>query len=419
MTWLLIFSMKKNKSQKNIPNGWIVKNLDELATISRGGSPRPIEEYITKESDGLNWLRIGDIDLGAKYIFATSQKIKKEGLSRTTFVKSGDFILSNSMSFGRPYIMKIDACIHDGWLALKEIKTNLISKDFLYYLLSSKKIQNDFVSISAGSGVQNLKKETVSCVSVKLPLITEQKRIVAVLEVWDEMVEKLARKIEIKKNIKKGLMQELLSGKKRLGGFGGEWKLVRLDDVMNFYNGFTFKSSTYVEKGCYKIITIANVQDGFMSIDNAKLIEKIPHNIAEEQVLQIGDILISMTGNVGRICMVNSENCLLNQRVGKIVPKKINPKLLYLFLHDRKFLFKMIEKAQGGAQDNLSTGDIKNYQFKIPISTKEQKAIADILVTADREIEKLEEKLRIIKEQKKFLLNNLITGQIRVPVGNE
>src|ERR1039457_4256388 len=109
--------------------------------------------------------------------------------------------------------MKTTACIHDGWLALKNISPST-HKDYLYYLLSSKKIQNLFISLAAGSGVQNLKKETVSLAQVDLPKLDEQNRIVAVLETWDKMIEKLEKKIEIKKKIKKSLMQQLLKDRK-------------------------------------------------------------------------------------------------------------------------------------------------------------------------------------------------------------
>lgn len=199
-----------------IPEEWSVVKLNELATITRGGSPRPIENFITNEDDGLNWLKIGDIESGGKYITYTSQKIKKSGLSKTTLVHEGDFILSNSMSFGRPYIMKIDACIHDGWLAFKDVKTNLISSEFLYYLLSSKNLQNNFGTIAAGSGVKNLKKESVSNVAVALPPVKEQEKIAEILSTVDEKIlvnKKLKEKLTL---LKKGLMQDLLSGNKRV-----------------------------------------------------------------------------------------------------------------------------------------------------------------------------------------------------------
>ncbi len=199
-----------------VPSEWQLMKLGEIATITRGGSPRPIESYITSDDDGLNWLKIGDIKPGAKYIEQTSQKIKKSGLSKTTLVQVGDFILSNSMSFGRPYIMKIEACIHDGWLAFKDIKTSLISSDFLYYLLSSEVLQDNFWAIAAGSGVKNLKKESVANVVVALPSVEEQNQIAEILSAIGEKIsinQKLRDEMVL---LKKGLMQDLLSGKKRV-----------------------------------------------------------------------------------------------------------------------------------------------------------------------------------------------------------
>ena len=95
--------------------GWKIKKLGEVCIVERGGSPRPIEQYLTDKEDGINWIKIGDAIVGSKYITATKEKIKPEGIKKSRMVYKGDFILSNSMSFGKPYILGIDGCIHDGW----------------------------------------------------------------------------------------------------------------------------------------------------------------------------------------------------------------------------------------------------------------------------------------------------------------
>ena len=110
-------------------------NFGELATIVRGASPRPIKNYITDKEDGVNWIKIGDVPSGSKYVYKTAEKITQEGASKSRFVKEGDFILSNSMSFGRPYIMKTSGCIHDGWLSISNFE-EYYNADFLYHLLS-------------------------------------------------------------------------------------------------------------------------------------------------------------------------------------------------------------------------------------------------------------------------------------------
>ena len=118
--------------------------LSELTEIARGGSPRPINKYITDEENGINWIKIGDVAEGTKYITKTKQKIKPEGLSKTRQVKKGDFILSNSMSFGRPYILKIDGAIHDGWLLIRIKDNKKLSDNFLYQILDDDLIQEQY-----------------------------------------------------------------------------------------------------------------------------------------------------------------------------------------------------------------------------------------------------------------------------------
>jgi len=201
-----------NRRLPGFSTQWSTVKIKSICTVKRGGSPRPIDSYITDEADGLNWLRIGDINSGDRYIYKTSEKIRKEGLKKTTLVHAGDFILSNSMSFGRPYIMKIDACIHDGWLALMGISAQ-VNKSYLYYLLSSEIMQAKFKSISAGSGVQNLKKETVSEVYISLPSRGEQDAITNILTATDDEIEMLKEKRVLAASQKQYLIDNLITGK--------------------------------------------------------------------------------------------------------------------------------------------------------------------------------------------------------------
>ncbi|MGI5064535.1 restriction endonuclease subunit S [Treponema putidum] len=164
-----------------IPEGWAWCRLGELADIERGGSPRPIEDFITDKGNGINWIKIGDTAPESKYIISAKEKIKPEGKKHSRFVHAGDFLLTNSMSFGRPYILKIDGCIHDGWLVFADIRNSLL-KDFLYYALSSQYIYNSFSLVAAGSTVKNLKSNTVKQVLFPLPPLAEQQRIVAKIE---------------------------------------------------------------------------------------------------------------------------------------------------------------------------------------------------------------------------------------------
>ena len=157
-------------------DGWVEKRLGEVAETQRGGSPRPIKDFITKNKDGYNWIKIGDVDPSGKFITSTAEKIRKEGLRKTRQVFAGEFLLSNSMSFGRPYILKIDGCIHDGWLVLRGFQ-KFYKEDFFYHLLRSKWIQNQFNSLAYGSTVRNLNSNSVSNVIVPIVALEEQQEI--------------------------------------------------------------------------------------------------------------------------------------------------------------------------------------------------------------------------------------------------
>ena len=165
----------------DIPENWCWCRLGEVTEIARGGSPRPIKDYLTTDESGYNWIKIGDTDKNGKYINQTAEKIVKEGLSKTRLVHKGDFLLTNSMSFGRPYILNIDGCIHDGWLVISP-KGTVFNKDFLYYVLSSTFAYNQFCDSVSGAVVKNLNSDKVRESLLPLPPLAEQKRIVAAIE---------------------------------------------------------------------------------------------------------------------------------------------------------------------------------------------------------------------------------------------
>ena len=156
-----------------IPDGWMYERLGNICSIARGGSPRPIENYLTDDENGLNWIKIGDTEQGGKYIYSTKEKIRPEGLSKTRYVCRGDFLLTNSMSFGRPYILRTNGCIHDGWLVIGGIEI-AFHQDYLYYMLSSSIMYNALSSLAVGSTVKNLKSDSVKSLLVPIPPLAEQ-----------------------------------------------------------------------------------------------------------------------------------------------------------------------------------------------------------------------------------------------------
>jgi len=167
-------------------NNWEYRKIGDVCIVERGGSPRPIDQFITEDENGINWIKIGDTT-ESMYITDTAQKIKPEGMKKSRYVEPGDFLLSNSMSFGRPYILKIDGCIHDGWLVLRD-KDELFDKRFLYYYLSSKATYQKFKSMAVGGVVNNLNSEMVRKVDVPVPRKSEQIEIANLLDKMSSVI---------------------------------------------------------------------------------------------------------------------------------------------------------------------------------------------------------------------------------------
>lgn len=166
---------------------WEQRKFSDLVQIERGGSPRPIEKYVTDEPNGLNWIKIGDAPLQGNYITKTDEKIKPSGLSKTRQVHPGDLILSNSMSFGRPYILAISGCIHDGWLLIRDVQHKFDLK-FLCYLLGTDQMLNQYKSLASGSTVNNLNKNLVGNTQITIPDIREQKALGEYFNLIDRLI---------------------------------------------------------------------------------------------------------------------------------------------------------------------------------------------------------------------------------------
>ncbi|MGF2082574.1 restriction endonuclease subunit S [Enterococcus casseliflavus] len=204
----------------DIPESWEWVRFSEVSTIVRGGSPRPIKEFITEADDGINWIKIGDTDKGGKFINSTKEKIKPSGLKKTRYVTKGTFLLTNSMSFGRPYILNVDGAIHDGWLAISNYE-EVFSRDFLYYLLSSKVAYHQFLALISGAVVKNLNSDKVASLLVPVPPQKEQERIVSAIMVGlpkvddyqklHDRLEKINK--ELPEKLRKSILQYAMQGK--------------------------------------------------------------------------------------------------------------------------------------------------------------------------------------------------------------
>ena len=190
------------------------KLLRDVCYVDRGSSPRPIKDYFTTAADGVNWIKIGDSIEGDKYITATKQKITPKGALESVRVKEGDFLLTNSMSFGRPYILKINGCIHDGWYCLR--LNEGLDADYFYHLLSSAYVREQFNRLASGSVVLNISSDLVKRAKLPIPPLAEQRKIVKRLDELRAETHRLdslyQRKLAALDALKKSLLHQAFSG---------------------------------------------------------------------------------------------------------------------------------------------------------------------------------------------------------------
>lgn len=193
---------------------WEEKKLGEVCIVERGSSPRPIDKYLTDDQDGVNWVKIGDTKGIDKYLYTTRQKVTKEGAKKSRFVKEDDFILTNSMSFGRPYIMKTTGYIHDGWFVLRLNKN--IEINYFYYLLVSPYLQRQFKLLASGAIVKNISGDLVKKAIIPYPPFAEQKSIVKKLDALSAETKKLEaiykKKLADLEELKKSVLKKAFSG---------------------------------------------------------------------------------------------------------------------------------------------------------------------------------------------------------------
>lgn len=220
--------------QQYCPDGVEYVRLGDVMSIQRGASPRPIQNYLTDDEYGIPWIKIGDVSIESKYITSTKERVTKEGAAKSRFLKRGSFILSNSMSFGRPYILEIDGCIHDGWISMCDFEKHLLP-DFLYYLLRSSVVQDFWISkANSGGAVTNLNSDIVRSTLIPVPPLPVQEEIVRILDAFTELQKRkqqynfyrdnlLPTNYDSEQNVKEYCLGELFEFKNGLNASKGQF----------------------------------------------------------------------------------------------------------------------------------------------------------------------------------------------------
>ena len=319
------------------------------------------------------------------YISTENMLPNKGGISESTIIppgttteyKIGDILISNI----RPYFQKIWCADRCGGCSADVLciraKENTDSK-YLYYLLSQQAFFDYVMSGAKGCKMPRGDKKQIMQWPVNIPAIDVQKKVVAILSSLDNKI-RLNRRIndnleeQAKALLKSWFVDfEPFKGGKfvdsKLGPIPEGWSIGKVNDVVQILSGFAFKSETFVQSGPYRLITIKGVQDGYLDISGASYISKVPLKMPAYCNLEIGDILLSLTGNVGRVCIVDRPNLLLNQRVAKLQPRRDKQDLLFVYILFRQDTFKnhLLQIARGTAQLNLSPVETREISIILP-----------------------------------------------------
>lgn len=395
---------------------WDIKLLGEISEIVRGGSPRPIEDFLTTDIDGLNWLKIGDVSPDSKYITNTEQKVIRDAISKTREVNPGDLILSNSMSFGRPYISNITSCIHDGWIAIRQLSKK-IHKDYLYYIILSEGSQSYFLTNAAGAAVKNLNADIIKLLPVAFPSIAEQQKIADCLSSLDDLISAENEKLDALKAHKKGLMQQLFPAegetvpKLRFPEFrdAGEWEETDLGALGKFIGGGT--PSTSVEEywdGDIQWFTPSEIKTRMLSKSKRTITEKGLQN-SSAKLLPKGTLLLSTRATVGDVGIADNP-CTTNQGFQSlIVNSSENNIFWYYWLVQHKN--ELLHRSSGSTFLEIGKNEIIKIPALRPVK-KEQQKIADCLSSLDDLIKEQSEKIDNLKLHKKGLMQQLFPNTV-------
>ena len=346
------------------PNGVEYKKLGEIATVLRGASPRPIKKYITNDSDGVNWIKIGDVPVGSKYITQSEEKITKEGAEKSRYVRKGDFILSNSMSFGRPYILAIDGCIHDGWLSISNFKDVFLS-DYLYYLLSSSAIQQEMKKrASFGGAVQNLNADIVKALVLPVPPIEVQREIVRILDNFTNLTAELTAELTARKTQYAYYRDNLLTTKP-------QWNHVKILDMLSqpITDG-PHTTPQFVQNGV-PFISVDSIWDGKIHFEKRRgyITEEFDEECCKKYKPQKNDVYMVKSGSTtGKVAFVNTDIRfnIWSPLAAMRVNEKNSARFLFYLLQTERVQKQVKAKSSHGSQPNLGMRELEQFEVDIP-----------------------------------------------------
>jgi type I restriction enzyme S subunit len=402
---------------------WKKIKISDLGKVITGNTPPRKNPELYGEHT--IFIKPTDVSEGEKYTYNPEECYSELGYNKykNSIIPKGSTCVVTIGSIGKKMTKAhCDCFINQAMNAV--IPNKYYDEEFVFYVLKYNLVQLKTLDSGTASGRENVSKSSFSNINLLVP--TEKKiqhKIGSILSAYDNLIENNLKRIKLLEEIAQRTYEEWFVKFRVNGehlhldentGLPVGWERKKLNDVVNIVSGFPFKSSEYVDDGQFKIVTIKNVQDGyFVPITTDTLID-IPQKVKKEQVLETGDIILSLTGNVGRVCLVYGDNYLLNQRVAKLIPnEKSSFGFIYFTMRNDKMITTLENISNGAAQQNLSPINMGNVEVVYPdeITVTKFNKLSDTAVMQICQLYILNQKL---KESRDILLPKLMNGTINV-----
>ncbi|WP_286235346.1 restriction endonuclease subunit S [Thalassotalea sediminis] len=405
-----------------VPNGWEHVRLNNLCLTVTSGS-RDWAKYYAEQ--GSKFIRMTNLQRDNIYLNLSDLKfvdVKSDSSDgKRTSLKAGDILMSITAELGKI------GWVHEGLgeafinqhTALIRLDEKKSHSKYIAYLLSSKAMNHKINRLNDSGAKAGLNLPTIRSIPIDVPPLPEQRKIAKILSTWDKAISATERLIDNSKQQKKALMQQLLTGKKRLlddsgKPFDGEWEDTTIESTSKCFSGGTpSRSKEEYYGGQIPWITSGKLNDRFI-LDVNEYITELGLENSSAKVVKKGSILIAMYGaTAGKVAINKLDNATINQAILALETKSHCHNLFMFYLLDVQ-MQRALNLVQGG-QPNLSAAIIKTIKIRLP-SLLEQKKIASVLSNADKEIELLEQQLADLKQEKKALMQQLLTGKRRVKI---
>ena len=348
----------------------------------------------TNTEDGVPFYKIGTI--GSTPDAYISKELFDDYKVKYNYPRKGEVMITCAGTVGKCVVYDgEDAYFQDSNIVWIDNPTQYISNGFLFHLLSKvdwRKLNSTTIIRIYNDDLRNLK--------MSYPRKEEQQKISHLLSLLDERIATQNKIIEDLKKLKSAISKHLFARKDLLE------TTICLSNIATLKNGYAFQSGKYNALGKWKILTITNVSgERYINDEDYNCIINLPNDIQDHQVLKEGDILISLTGNVGRVSLCKDGDYLLNQRVGLLqLAKNVNQEFLYQILSSQRFENSMIACGQGAAQMNIGKGDVESYVLPYSSNVNNILLVAKILHSYDEYIINEQRKLTLLTMQKQYFL---------------